>query len=87
MYSSLVLDMGEVRGGFEQKGAYEPLDSDRKLPAAGDTLDNNVGSFHTTLLELLTCSFNEWCDEAGIPTGMNYEDAKVGAYISYFVFD
>jgi len=66
---------------------YEPLDSDRKLPAARDTLSDDVGCFHTTFLELFTRSFNEWCDEAGIPTGVNYEDAKVGAYILYFVFD
>lgn len=63
------------------------MDSDRKFPASRDTLSDDVGSFHATLLELLTCSLDERCDEAGIPTGMNYEDAKVGAYILYFVFD
>lgn len=63
------------------------MDGDRKFPAARDTLSDDVGSFYTTLLELFTCSFDERCDEAGIPTGVNYEDAKVGAYILYFVFD
>ena len=63
------------------------MNSDRKFPAARDTLGDDVGSFYTTLLELFTCSFDERCNEASIPTGVNYENAEVGAYILYCGFD
>lgn len=58
----------------------KPLNGNRKLPAARNTLDDDVGFFNAALGKLLDGAVDEGADYGCVPASVHDQDAETGAW-------